>query len=83
MADGTPMDPEAMIAASTSWPLGSKVRVTNHDNGKSVVVEIRDRGPYVDGRIIDLSSKAARQLDIVEDGVATVTVTPLHIPEKN
>ncbi|WP_247878929.1 septal ring lytic transglycosylase RlpA family protein [Azospirillum brasilense] len=61
-------------AASRELPLGSKVTVTNQDNGKSVDVIVNDRGPYVDGRVIDLSKKAAKQLDMIEDGVAPVRV---------
>lgn len=81
MADGTPMDPEADIAASRTLPLGSVVEVTNLENGKSQVVEIRDRGPYIDGRIIDLSPKVAKQLDMLEEGVVQVVVTPLEVPQ--
>lgn len=80
MADGTPMNPNANIAASRTLPLGTTARVTNLENGKSSVVEIRDRGPYVDGRIVDLSPKVAKKLDMIEDGVAPVVVTPLSIP---
>lgn len=81
MADGTPMDPEANIAASRTLPLGSTAIVTNLENGKSEVVEIRDRGPYVDGRIIDVSPKVAEKLDMKEAGVAQVTVTPIEVPQ--
>jgi rare lipoprotein A len=80
MADGTPMNPNADIAASRTLPLGTKAKVTNLENGKSSVVEIRDRGPYVDGRIVDLSPKVAKKLDMIEDGVAPVVVTPLELP---
>ena len=59
MADGTPMNPNASIAASKTLPLGTVAEVTNLENGKSEVVEIRDRGPYVDGRIIDVSPSSA------------------------
>ena len=81
MADGTPMDPDAPIAASRTLPLGSLVEVTNLENGKSEVVEIRDRGPYIAGRIIDLSPKVAKQLGMLEKGVAQVVVTPLEVPQ--
>lgn len=80
MADGTPMDPNANIAASRTLPLGTKAKVTNLENGRSAVVEIRDRGPYVEGRTIDLSPKVAEDIGMIEDGVATVDVTPLEIP---
>lgn len=77
MADGTPFDPEENYAASRTLPLGTKVRVTNLENGKSEVVQIRDRGPYIDGRIIDLSPSTARRLDMIEQGIVKVEVVPL------
>ncbi|HYD78484.1 MAG TPA: septal ring lytic transglycosylase RlpA family protein [Paucimonas sp.] len=80
MADGTPMNPNAAIAASRTLPLGTVAKVTNLENGESAVVEIRDRGPYVDGRIIDLSPRIARQLGFVEQGIAAVEVQPLELP---
>lgn len=80
MADGTPMDPNSNIAASKTLPLGTIARVTNLENGKSEVVEIRDRGPYVEGRIVDLTPKTARKLDIDEQGVAPVVVEPIEVP---
>lgn len=81
MADGTPMNPHAAIAASRTLPLGTKARVTNLENGKSSVVEIKDRGPYVDGRIVDLSPKIAQQLGMKEQGVAPVEVAPIAVPQ--
>jgi rare lipoprotein A len=81
MADGTRMDPNANIAASRTLPLGTKVQVTNLENGRSAVVEIRDRGPYVDGRIVDLSPKVAKKLKMVDDGVASVVVAPIQVPQ--
>lgn len=81
MADGTPMNPASNAAASKTLPLGTKAEVVNLDNGKSAVVEIRDRGPHIDGRIVDLTPTTARQLDIMEKGVATVQVTPLEVPQ--
>jgi rare lipoprotein A len=83
MADGTPMNPNANVAASKTLPLGTKAQVTNLENGKSAVVEIRDRGPYVDGRIVDLSPKVAKNLDIQEQGVAQVEVKPLELPSSS
>lgn len=80
MADGTPMDPDANVAASRTLPLGTRAKVTNVENGRSAVVEIRDRGPYVEGRSIDVSPKVAAELGLLEDGVATVDVTPLQLP---
>ena len=55
-------------------PFGTKVRVTNLKNGKSVKVRINDRGPFVAGRIIDLSRKAARRIDMIDQGVGTVKI---------
>ena len=55
MADGSPMNPNANTAASKTLPLGTTARVTNLESGKSAVVEIRDRGPYVPGRIVDVT----------------------------
>lgn len=80
MADGTPMNPESNVAASKTLPLGTKAQVTNLENGKSEVVEIRDRGPYVAGRIVDVSPKVAEKLDMKQDGVVAVEVRPLEIP---
>lgn len=66
-----------LTAAHRSWPLGTRVRVTNEQNGRSVTVRINDRGPYVGDRILDLSYAAARQIDLVQDGTGLVTVEPL------
>lgn len=81
MADGTPMNPNSNVAASRTLPLGTKAEVTNLENGKSEVVEIRDRGPYVDGRIVDVSPKVAEKLDMKKDGVAPVEVKPIEVPQ--
>lgn len=83
MADGTKMNPQSNIAASRSLPLGTKAEVTNLENGKSAIVEIRDRGPYVDGRIVDLTPKTAEKLGFIEDGVAPVVVEPIDIPKSD
>lgn len=71
-ASGERFDMNALTAAHRSLPLDTLVRVTNLENGRAVVVRINDRGPYHRGRIIDLSAKAARLLDMREDGVARV-----------
>jgi len=71
-ASGAIYDKEALTAAHPSLPFGTRVKVTNLSNGKSVEVEITDRGPFVGGRIIDLSQAAARALGMVESGTATV-----------
>src|SRR3546814_19230740 len=67
----------ALTAAHQTLPFGSRVRVTNLANGRSVVVPINDRGPFVDSRLIDLSHAAAKQLGILQDGVAEVRVDVL------
>lgn len=82
MADGSRMDPRDDNAASKTLPLGTTARVTNLDTGRSAVVTIQDRGPYVKGRIVDLSPATAREIGISrEAGVAQVEVTPLSIPQ--
>ena len=63
-----------LTAAHRELPLGTLIRVTNLNNGRSVVVKVNDRGPFVAGRILDLSLGAARKLDMVQDGVAWVKI---------
>jgi rare lipoprotein A len=72
-----PYDMHAMTAAHKSLPLPTYVRVRNLSNGKSVVVRVNDRGPFVDNRIIDLSYAAARQLDMLQSGTSLVEVTAI------
>jgi rare lipoprotein A (peptidoglycan hydrolase) len=71
-ASGTIFDQAGLTAAHPSLPFGSKIKVTNLANGKSVEVEITDRGPFAENRIIDLSQAAARALDMKDSGTATV-----------
>ena len=73
-ANGEIFDPELVSAAHKTLPMPSVVRVTNLDNGKSLVVRINDRGPYVTGRIIDMSRAGARLLGFKDDGIARVRV---------
>lgn len=73
-ASGETFNPAELTAAHRSLPFGSMVRVTDEDNGRSVVVRINDRGPYAAGRVIDLSEAAARQLGIVGAGEAEVSL---------
>jgi rare lipoprotein A (peptidoglycan hydrolase) len=73
-ASGEIYDQRKLTAAHKTLPLGTKARVTNLDNGTTVEVEINDRGPFIDGRIIDLSRAAAGALGLVELGVAPVQV---------
>lgn len=72
---GGQFNPNAMTAAHKTLPCGTKVVVTNKRNGKSVVVTINDRGPYVAGRIIDLSRAAASAIGMVSSGTAPVTLS--------
>ena len=71
-ASGARLNPGAMTAAHRSYPFGSQVRVTNRRNGRSVVVTVNDRGPFVRGRIIDVTPAAAQALGF--SGLAQVTV---------
>ena len=64
----------AHTAAHPSLPFGTRVRVTNRNNGKAVVVQINDRGPFTGGRVIDLSMGAARAIGMINSGVAPVSV---------
>lgn len=68
-----------MTAAHKTLPLPTTVRVTNLRNGRSVIVKVNDRGPFIDNRIIDLSYAAARQLDMITNGTAFVAVESLSI----
>ncbi len=77
-ANGERFDQNAMTAAHRSLPFGTKVRVKHVRNSKEVVVRINDRGPFVDGRIIDLSRAAAEQLGMLTEGIATVDITVVH-----
>jgi rare lipoprotein A len=76
-ANGEKYNMNGMTAAHKSLKFGTKVRVTNENNGKSVVVRINDRGPYVGSRIIDLSKSAAQAIDMIGPGTAAVTVEVL------
>ena len=81
MADGTPMDLQGDNAASRTLPLGTTALVTNLETGLSAIVTIRDRGPYVKGRIVDLSPGTAKRLGITSrQGLAKVEVAPLTVP---
>ena len=73
-ASGEIYDSSKMTAAHRDLPLGTTVRVTNLDNGKAVDVRINDRGPFVHGRVIDLSQEAARRLDLIGPGVGPVRI---------
>jgi rare lipoprotein A len=77
LASGGRFNPNALTAAHKTLPFGTKVRVTNRNNGRSVVVTINDRGPYIGGRIIDLSKAAAKVVGMTASGVAPVSVAVL------
>lgn len=81
-ADGTVYDQNAMTAAHLTLPMGTMVRVTNLTNNESVVVKITDRGPFVRGRIIDLSLAAAKATGVYRAGVAKVRVEAFAAPVK-
>ena len=83
MADGRRMNPNSNIAASKNLPLGSVAKVTNLENGKTATVKIEDRGPYVNGRVVDLAPKVADQLELKEKGVVPVEVKPITLPQPN
>lgn len=83
MADGRRMDPNDDNAASRTLPLGTKARVTNLDTGRSAIVTIEDRGPYVDGRIVDLSPATAQKIGLEKkQGLAPVEVVPIEVPSQ-
>lgn len=71
-ASGERMNPSRLTAAHRSLKFGTKVQVTNKRNGKSVVVRINDRGPFIRGRVLDLSKAAASQIGMIRSGTASV-----------
>lgn len=76
-ASGEPFDQQSLTAAHPSLPFGTKVLVTRPDTGQEVEVLINDRGPFIQGRIIDLSKRAAAKLGMIRRGTAPVMVTLL------
>ncbi|MFC0325546.1 septal ring lytic transglycosylase RlpA family protein [Halomonas organivorans] len=74
-ASGEPFDQRELTAAHRSLPFGTKVLVTRRDNGRQVEVMINDRGPFVSGRVIDLSKSAARALGMLHRGTAPVQLS--------
>ena len=74
-ASGERLHPDSLTCAHRSYPFGTLLRVYNPVNSRSVIVRVIDRGPYVRGRIIDLSWRAAKELDIIGQGIATVFVS--------
>ena len=82
-ASGQAFSSRLMTAAHRTLEFGTRVRVTNLENLRSVIVTINDRGPYVKGRIIDLSRRAAAALGFVRDGITRVRVEPLALPSSS
>jgi rare lipoprotein A len=81
MADGVPMDPQGDNAASRTLPLGTTAKVTNVETGKTAIVTIEDRGPYVDGRLVDLSPATAAKIGLTpRKGITKVVVAPIAVP---
>ena len=80
-ANGERYNQYAMTAAHKKLPFNTKVRVTNLNNNKTVVVRINDRGPFIRGRIIDLSKKAAKEISMLGSGTAPVRVETLEVVE--
>jgi peptidoglycan lytic transglycosylase len=83
MADGNRMSPQANVAASKTLPLGTTARVINLQNGKSAMVRVEDRGPFVAGRVMDVTFKVAQKLDMSKHGVVPVEVKPIAVPQLN
>ncbi len=77
-ASGEKYLPKKFTAAHKTYAFGTKVEVTSLKNGKKVVVVINDRGPFVKGRIIDLSMAAAEKIDLIQDGVTKVSIRILE-----
>lgn len=84
-ASGERLHHDSLTCAHRTYPFGTQLKVTNPANGKNVIVRVTDRGPYVKGRIIDLSVRAAREIGIISQGIAPVIVeryNPSIIPFK-
>ena len=73
-ASGEPLHPDSLTCAHRTYPFGTRLKVLNPANGRTVIVRVTDRGPFVRGRIIDLSWRAAKELGIIAKGVASVIV---------
>jgi rare lipoprotein A len=78
-SSGQPYDRDALTAAHRTLPFGTRVKITNLETSKSVVVRINDRGPHVAGRIVDVSSSAAKRLGMSANGVAKVRLEILEL----
>lgn len=83
MANGRAFNPHGNAAASKTLPLGTTAKVVNSENGKSANVTIQDRGPFIDGRVIDVTPAVAAKLDMKKKGVVPVEVKPITVPQPN
>jgi rare lipoprotein A len=81
-ANGERFNSESLTAAHPTLPFGSWVRIVNTRNGKFEVVRINDRGPYQEGREIDVSYRVARKIGLIHSGVSQVRLELLQVPEK-
>jgi rare lipoprotein A len=82
MANGRRFNPHGNVAASKSLPLGTIATVTNLETGLSTQVRVEDRGPFIAGRVVDLSPQAALDIGITEaKGIARVEVSPVFVPQ--
>lgn len=77
-ANGERYNPDGLTVAHRRYPFGTILRLTNPANGRSVIVRVNDRGPYIRGRGLDVSRGVARQLDFIEKGVVNLVVEVLH-----
>ena len=77
-SNGETFDMNALTAAHRTFPFGTKVRVTNLENNKIVVVRVNDRGPFKEGRMMDLSMAAAKEIDLIRTGTARVRLEVLE-----
>ena len=82
-ANGEIFDTNKFTAAHKTLPFGTMVKVTNLENGSTTVVRINDRGPFIPGRIIDLSYAAAKKLKMLKKGTARVKVVVVKTPDEN
>lgn len=83
MANGRAFNPHSNAAASKTLPLGTTAKVVNRENGKSANVTIQDRGPFIDGRVIDVTPAVAAKLGMQKKGVVPVEVKPITVPQPN
>jgi rare lipoprotein A len=74
-ASGERYDMEELTCAHKTLPFGTRIRVENLDNGRAIILRVNDRGPFVKGRIVDVSRKAARELGMLGPGTARIRIT--------